>query len=50
VDPVGVGVDWMIHEVPFHCSANPEVRVLVEVAPTAVHAAADVHEMAKRLL
>jgi hypothetical protein len=45
-----VGVGWIVHEVPFHCSASPETRVLFDVNPTAVQAVVDVHDTAERLL
>jgi hypothetical protein len=42
--PVGLGVCWIDHVVPFHRSASVTVVVLVEVPPTAVQALADVHD------
>ena len=44
-----MGVGWIVHEVPFHCSASPETRVF-DVNPTAVQAVVDVHDTAERLL
>jgi len=44
--PDGLGVGWMAHLVPFHCSAKvPEFE-----APTAVQAKDDVHDTAFRKL
>jgi hypothetical protein len=45
-DPVGVGVDWTVHFVPFHRSASgsPPAKNW-PVVPTATHAEGEVHEM-----
>src|SRR6516164_1902084 len=46
--PVGLGVVWIDHAVPFQRSASVTVVVLVEVLPTAVQALADVHDTPPR--
>jgi hypothetical protein len=43
-----LGVGWMTQAVPFHRSASVPLPLLVVESPTAVHAAADVHETATK--
>src|ERR1700722_14739117 len=42
--PVGLGVFWIDHVVPFQRSASVTVVVPLEESPTAVQALADVHD------
>jgi hypothetical protein len=50
-DPGGSGIDWMLHAVPFHRSANAwNVLELSMKAPTAMHAEDEVHDRPRRLL
>ncbi len=45
-DCPGLGVDWMVHAVPFHCSASvPRVE-----SPTAMHAVEDVQDTPEKPL
>ncbi len=49
--PLGLGVAWMAQLVPFHRSASVRpVPPLLLYPPTAVHAAADVHDTPLRAL
>jgi hypothetical protein len=44
--PLGLGVGWIVHVMPFQCSAS----VVPSLDPTAVHAVTEVHETPLRLL
>jgi hypothetical protein len=47
VEPLGLGVGWMVQAVPFHRSASvTEAPSLVSEDPTAVQAETDVHDTA----
>ena len=49
--PAGLGVAWMDQAVPFQCSASVPWRPpLPEEYPVAVHALAEVHETALKML
>jgi hypothetical protein len=44
IAPLGFGLGWMLHVVPFHCSTSVASVLVASVKPTAVHAVADEHE------
>jgi hypothetical protein len=47
-DPAGLGVVWMVQEVPFHASANGAWPVEFRYEPTAVHTSTDTHDTPAR--